>query len=75
MRQINVGKKYLHFKGNAYLVLAVATHSETQEQYVVYKALYGDENIYVRPYEMFASEVDAEKYPDVAQKFRFEEIK
>lgn len=75
MRQINVGKKYLHFKGNEYLVLAIAKHSETQERYVVYKALYGNEDIYVRPYEMFASEVDTEKYPNAHQEFRFEELK
>lgn len=74
MRQINVGKEYLHFKGNKYLVLAIATHSETQEKYVVYQALYGSEEIYVRPYSMFASEVDREKYPDVTQKHRFEEL-
>lgn len=74
MRQIDVGKKYLHFKGKKYLVLAIATHSETQEKYVVYKALYGNEDVYVRPYEMFASKVDTEKYPQVLQKFRFEEI-
>ena len=75
MRQINVGKRYLHFKGNEYLVIAIAKHSETEEPYVVYKALYGNEEIYVRPYEMFASEVDVEKYPNVSQKFRFEEVK
>jgi len=74
MRQIHVGKKYLHFKGREYLVLAIATHSETQEPYVVYKALYGNEDTYVRPYEMFASEVDTDKYPNISQKFRFEEI-
>ena len=74
MREIRVGKKYLHFKGNEYYVMAIALHSETREQYVVYKALYGEENVYIRPYEMFASEVDREKYPDVTQKYRFEEI-
>lgn len=74
MRQINVGKEYLHFKGNKYLVLAIATHSETQEKYVVYKALYGSEEVYIRPYSMFASEVDKDKYPEVAQKHRFEEL-
>lgn len=74
MRQINVGKEYLHFKGNKYLVLAIAKHSETDEPYVVYKALYGDHEIYVRPYAMFASEVDIVKYPEARQKFRFEEL-
>lgn len=75
MRRISIGKKYLHFKGKEYLVQAIATHSETGEPYVVYKALYGDGGVYVRPYDMFASEVDREKYPDAGQRFRFEEIK
>lgn len=72
MRTIEVGKKYKHFKGKDYYVIAVARHSETNELYVVYKALYGKENVYVRPYEMFASKVDREKYPNATQEYRFE---
>jgi len=72
MREILVGRTYRHFKGKAYRVLALAEHSETGEAYVVYQALYGEGKTYVRPYGMFASEVDREKYPDVAQRYRFE---
>ena len=74
MRQIEVGKKYKHFKNKEYLILAIATHSENGEKYVVYKALYGKQEIYVRPYNMFISEVDHKKYPDIVQKYRFELI-
>ncbi|MCX7774187.1 MAG: DUF1653 domain-containing protein [Clostridia bacterium] len=52
-RQIKIGKKYRHFKGNSYLVLNVARHSETLEDYVVYQALYGEFGIWIRPLSMF----------------------
>lgn len=63
---------YKHFKGDYYLVEDIATHSETKEKYVVYRSLYGEGKLYIRPYEMFLSKVDKEKYPNVEQEYRFE---
>lgn len=74
MREIHENTIYRHFKGNLYHVLAIATHTETEEQMVVYRALYGEKRVFVRPYAMFAEEVDRQKYPHVTQKYRFEEI-
>ena len=60
--------------GNMYLyeIVGVAIHSESREEMMVYKPLYDDGGMYVRPLEMFLSEVDHEKYPEVKQKYRFE---
>ena len=57
-RQIKTGEKYKHFKGNEYLILHRAKHSETLEELVVYQALYGERGIWVRPLDMFLEQVE-----------------
>ena len=72
MNEIVKGGLYRHFKGMYYYVLDVATHSETGEKLVVYQKLYDERDLYVRPLEMFCSDVDRDKYPDVKQQKRFQ---
>lgn len=73
MREVKVGKFYKHFKGDIMEVLYMAKHSETLEDLVIYKHVNSNQ-VWARPLEMFNSLVDKEKYPDVTQEYRFEEI-
>lgn len=78
---------YRHFKGGIYRVLSIAYHSETREKLVIYQLIkfskdiepstvwYKEGDIFARPYDMFFSKVDHEKYPEVKQIYRFERIR
>ena len=72
MNELILKRIYRHFKGDHYLVEDVAKHSETGEEYVVYRKLYGDGSLWLRPKSMFLEEVDREKYPDCPQQYRFQ---
>lgn len=83
MREFSPGDIIQHFKRETvdqnsmrylYEFIGIATHSETRDRVVVYRALYGDKGLFVRPYEMFMEEVDHVKYPEIRQKYRFEKI-
>jgi len=78
-RQIEIGKTYKHFKNKLYKVIDIVYDSESNndaeyKKVVIYQALYGDNLKWARPYDMFNSLVDKEKYPDVEQEYRFEEV-
>ena len=74
MRKIHINHIYRHYKGDQYIVLGIGKHSETLEEHVIYRALYGDGQIWVRPINLFIDEVDHKKYPNVKQKYRFQEL-
>ena len=60
--QTLVGREFVHFKGKRYRLVAVAKHSETLEPIVVYRALYGEGGVWVRPFAMFFGDVDRDGY-------------
>jgi hypothetical protein len=72
MNELRINGIYKHFKGDYYLVKDIVIDSETKGEMVLYEGLYGECLRYVRPLDMFLSEVDHEKYPNVKQKYRFE---
>ena len=78
-RIIEIGKTYKHFKGSLYKVIDIVYDSESNndseyKKVVIYQALYGENLKWARPYDMFNSLVDKEKYPNVEQEYRFEEV-
>ena len=72
MNELKINRIYKHFKGDYYLVIDVAKYSESGEDVVIYRKLYDDGSLWVRPLSMFLSEVNHEKYPFVTQKYRFQ---
>ena len=76
MREIKIGRIYKHFKDKYYVILDIVNDCEdVNNKIVIYKALYGDYKVWARNYGDFISEIDRVKYPEVIQKYRFEELK
>ena len=71
LRKIKIKGVYKHFKGKYYIVEDIGIDSETLEEKVIYRALYEDNKLWIRPLNEFLSEVDKKKYPDIKNKYRF----
>lgn len=72
MNELKLKRVYRHFKGDYYLLEDVARHSEDNSEYVIYRKLYGDGSLWIRPKAMFLEPVDRAKYPDCEQEYRFQ---
>ena len=72
MQELKLKRVYRHFKGDYYLTEDVARSAETEEEFVVYRKLYGDGSLWIRPLAEFLSPVDRNKYPDCQQEYRFQ---
>ena len=68
------GEMWRHFKGGMYKIVNIATHTETEENFVIYHSEGAAFNLCARPLAMFMSEVDRKKYPEAKQKYRFERV-
>jgi hypothetical protein len=79
MRKIKIGYIYKHFKGKLYIVLDIVNDANSSvddiKKIVIYEALYGEHLKWARSYDEFNSKVDHDKYPNVKQKYRFEEVR
>lgn len=67
MNEVKINGIYKHYKGDLYIVEDIAINSETEEKMIIYRALYGENKLWVRPYNMFFDEVNKN-----GQKYRFE---
>lgn len=72
MQKLKIHGIYKHFKGGYFLVEDIAIDSETQEKMVIYRHLYGDYSLWVRPLKMFVEKLDKNKYPNASQEYRFQ---